>query len=51
LRYSGEAFDSVVESVAVLAECEGLGGHARSAVMRKEKLTQRRSGAMEEVKA
>jgi histidinol dehydrogenase len=35
LRYSEEAFDAVVESVAVLAECEGLTGHARSAVIRK----------------
>jgi len=35
LRYSEEAFDAVVESVAVLAECEGLTAHARSAVIRK----------------
>ena len=37
LRYSGRAFRSVAESVAVLAECEGLAGHARSALIRKEK--------------
>jgi histidinol dehydrogenase len=36
LRYSEEAFRSVAESVAVLAECEGLVGHARSALVRKE---------------
>jgi histidinol dehydrogenase len=35
LRYSDGAFDAVVESVAALAECEGLGGHARSALIRK----------------
>jgi len=35
LRYSREAFADVAESVAVLAECEGLGGHARSALIRK----------------
>jgi histidinol dehydrogenase len=38
LRYSEEAFASVAGSVAVLAECEGLAGHARSATMRKESL-------------
>jgi histidinol dehydrogenase len=36
LRYDEEAFARVAESVAVLAECEGLGGHARSALIRKE---------------
>jgi histidinol dehydrogenase len=36
LRYSKDAFAEVAESVAVLAECEGLGGHARSALIRKE---------------
>ena len=36
LRYDEEAFARVAESVAVLAECEGLGGHARSALVRKE---------------
>ena len=38
LRYSAEAFASVASSVATLAECEGLAGHARSALMRKESL-------------
>ncbi len=45
LRYSKDAFAQVAESVAVLAECEGLGGHARSALIRKKVLTQRRSDA------
>ena len=35
LRYSEEAFRSAGESVAVLAECEGLTGHARSALIRR----------------
>jgi histidinol dehydrogenase len=35
LRYSREAFAEVAESVAVIAECEGLHGHARSALIRK----------------
>ena len=35
LRYSEAAFKEVSESVAVLAEAEGLGGHARSALIRK----------------
>jgi len=35
LRYSREALADVAESVAVLAECEGLYGHARSALIRK----------------
>jgi histidinol dehydrogenase len=35
LRYSEAAFKEVAESVAVLAEAEGLGGHARSALIRK----------------
>ena len=47
LRYSEAAFSEVAESVAMLAEAEGLGAHARSALIRKEKLTQRRSGATE----
>ena len=34
LRYSQEAFTAAAESVSVLAECEGLTGHARSASMR-----------------
>ncbi len=38
LRYSAEAFASVASSVATLAECEGLAGHARSATMRKKSL-------------
>ena len=37
LRYSSTAFNSVAESVAVLAECEGLAAHARSATIRKDK--------------
>ena len=35
LRYEEEAFDKERESVALLAECEGLDGHARSALIRK----------------
>ena len=50
LRYSKAAFKEVAESVAVLAECEGLGGHARSAVIRKESLAQRRKDAKEDAK-
>jgi histidinol dehydrogenase len=51
LRYSEEAFGAVAESVAVLAECEGLAGHARSALIRKEEyFTQRRKGAKEDAK-
>ena len=45
LQYSEEGFTSVAEEVAVLAECEGLAGHARSASIRKEVSTQRRQGA------
>lgn len=37
LRYSETAFDAVAESVSVLAQCEGLGAHARSASIRKDK--------------
>ena len=37
LRYSKDAFASVAESVAVLAESEGLAGHARSARYRTER--------------
>ena len=37
LRYSEAAFRNVAESVAVLAEAEGLGGHARSALIRAAK--------------
>jgi histidinol dehydrogenase len=36
LRYDEEAFARVAESVAVLAECEGLDGHASSALIRKQ---------------
>ena len=36
LRYSAEAFASVAENVAVLAESEGLAGHARSALIRRK---------------
>lgn len=36
LRYDEDAFAHAAESVAVLAECEGLHGHARSALIRKE---------------
>jgi histidinol dehydrogenase len=45
LRYSEDAFNATAESVAVLAECEGLAGHARSALIRREVLTQRRKDA------
>jgi histidinol dehydrogenase len=34
LRYSREAFSAVSDSVAVLAECEGLAAHAHSASIR-----------------
>lgn len=37
LRYSASAFNSVADSVSVLAECEGLAAHARSATIRKQK--------------
>jgi histidinol dehydrogenase len=37
LRYSPSAFQAVSDSIAVLAECEGLAAHARSATIRKEK--------------
>src|SRR5215212_994217 len=37
VRYEEQAFARVAESVAVLAECEGLGGHARSAMIRKDR--------------
>ena len=36
LRYSAQAFNSVAESISVLAECEGLAAHARSATIRIE---------------
>ena len=47
LRYSEAAFGAVAESVSVLAECEGLEGHARSALIRNEVFAQRRKGAKE----
>jgi histidinol dehydrogenase len=34
LRYSAEAFSKVAQSITVLAECEGLAAHARSASIR-----------------
>jgi histidinol dehydrogenase len=37
LRYSAGAFNSVAGSISVLADCEGLAAHARSATIRKEK--------------
>jgi histidinol dehydrogenase len=37
LSYSAAAFDAVAESISVLAECEGLAAHARSATIRKQK--------------
>ncbi|HET6974109.1 MAG TPA: histidinol dehydrogenase [Pyrinomonadaceae bacterium] len=36
LRYSEEAFRNVADSVSVLAECEGLEGHSKSALIRKK---------------
>ena len=47
LRYEADAFERVAQSIAVLAECEGLNGHARSALIRKEVLTRRRNDATE----
>jgi histidinol dehydrogenase len=38
LRYSERAFSSVAEAVAILAQCEGLEGHAAS-VLRRRSLT------------
>lgn len=35
LQYSASAFDAVADSISVLAESEGLAGHARSAAIRK----------------
>jgi histidinol dehydrogenase len=37
LRYSPSAFQAVSDNIAVLAECEGLAAHARSATIRKQK--------------
>lgn len=50
LRFSAEAFSKVADNVKLLAECEGLAGHARSALIRKKDLPQRRNGATEEAK-
>ena len=47
LRYSEDDFSSVANTIALLAECEGLTAHARSALIRKESFTQRRQGADE----
>ena len=37
LRYSADAFGRAVDSIAALAECEGLAAHARSALIRKQR--------------
>jgi histidinol dehydrogenase len=37
LLYSAAAFDSVADSISVLAQSEGLAAHARSATIRKQK--------------
>ena len=50
LRYSEEAFREIAESVSVLAESEGLGAHARSALIRKESFTQRHEGERKDAK-
>jgi histidinol dehydrogenase len=50
LRYSADGFKKVANSVATLAECEGLQGHARSALIRKEGFTQRRKEGKEDAK-
>jgi histidinol dehydrogenase len=50
LRYSETAFSEVAESVAVLAEAEGLGAHARSALLRRESFPQRRKDAKKDAK-
>jgi len=50
LRYSEEAFGEVAESVALLAEAEGLEGHARSALNRKNSFTQRHKGGRQDAK-
>jgi histidinol dehydrogenase len=34
IKYSREAFQDVAGSISVLAEAEGLAGHARSALIR-----------------
>jgi histidinol dehydrogenase len=37
LRYTADAFGKAAGSIAVLAECEGLSGHARSALIRNRR--------------
>jgi histidinol dehydrogenase len=37
LRYSSDAFSNIADSIAVLAECEGLAAHARSAAIRNDR--------------
>lgn len=37
LRYSVDAFANAADSIAALAECEGLAAHARSALIRKQR--------------
>lgn len=37
LRYSAAAFGKAADSIAALAECEGLAGHARSALIRNRR--------------
>jgi histidinol dehydrogenase len=39
LRYSADAFCRAADSIAVLAECEGLDGHARSASIRSKRFS------------
>src|SRR5687768_2864197 len=41
LRYSSEAFSKVADSITVLAECEGLAAHARSASIRGPRIKER----------
>ncbi len=50
LKYSEEALSSVAESVSNLARCEGLEGHAMSALTREKPLAQRRKGAKEDLR-
>ena len=48
LRYSEAAFEAIAESVSVLAECEGLMGHARSALIRNRTQPQKGTKANHE---
>jgi histidinol dehydrogenase len=50
LRYSEEEFKHVANSLATLADCEGLQAHARSALIRKEGFTRRRKEGREDAK-